>query len=285
MKGASIRAALAVAAAVGIFAATPASAQLQAVDIFKNTTYDQTSAAAPTTAAGYFFDVGATMTNPGDFTSASLTYPGPASPLSLGLTSPTQFGYGSPFVDQATFNASYPLGFYTVTVSNGGSNVSETMNDASDAYTVDVPALTAATFTALQGLNAGHGLTIQFNSFTPDGATTPGASAAFFSIFDSAFNTVFTSGGLDPSTTSIYLPAGTLKADTTYSWELDFSDRIVGADPNGLPIFTTQGFDMRTDGSFSTAVPEPATWAMLMLGLFGSGAALRRRRVALATAT
>jgi hypothetical protein len=39
-------------------------------------------------------------------------------------------------------------------------------------------------------------------------------------------------------------------------------------------------FDVR--GVATGAVPEPATWAMLILGFFGSGALLRRRGVALA---
>ena len=36
------------------------------------------------------------------------------------------------------------------------------------------------------------------------------------------------------------------------------------------------------DGVSLTTVPEPATWAMMIMGFFGLGAVLRRRRVAVA---
>jgi PEP-CTERM motif len=57
-----------------------------------------------------------------------------------------------------------------------------------------------------------------------------------------------------------------------------FDNRIGGSDYiNGYPV--TQFYDTHTDGSFSTAgaVPEPSTWAMLLLGFVGLGVMIRRR--------
>ena len=42
-------------------------------------------------------------------------------------------------------------------------------------------------------------------------------------------------------------------------------------------VLTYTDFDVRTDGSFTTAVPEPSTWAMALAGLAGLGFAARRR--------
>ncbi|MFI4973727.1 MAG: PEP-CTERM sorting domain-containing protein [Caulobacterales bacterium] len=59
----------------------------------------------------------------------------------------------------------------------------------------------------------------------------------------------------------------------------------VGADPNvGLFGYVENGPDVRVGtGAVSvTAVLEPATWVMMLLGFFGLGAVLRRRRASVA---
>jgi hypothetical protein len=65
-----------------------------------------------------------------------------------------------------------------------------------------------------------------------------------------------------------------------------FSGNISGTafDPTaGNFSFSTQGGNVTTFSASTTAVPEPATWAMMLLGFAGIGMALgRRRRPALA---
>jgi PEP-CTERM motif len=64
----------------------------------------------------------------------------------------------------------------------------------------------------------------------------------------------------------------------SYTFDLLFDNRIGGSDYiNGYPV--TQFYDTHTDGSFSTAgaVPEPSTWAMLLLGFVWLGVMIRRR--------
>jgi hypothetical protein len=87
---------------------------------------------------------------------------------------------------------------------------------------------------------------------------------------------------LSPSATSCTIDPQALSTNTTYSWELDFSDRVETT-VDGVLTFTD--FDVRTDGSFTTAAaatPEPSTWAMMLLGFVGIGYLGRRRMRALA---
>src|ERR1700685_4701935 len=64
-------------------------------DIYDNALYDQTSNSQPSAAVGYFLDIGTFFGVPGDYISATATYPGPSSPLSLPSVSTTEFNYGS----------------------------------------------------------------------------------------------------------------------------------------------------------------------------------------------
>jgi hypothetical protein len=97
----------------------------------------------------------------------------------------------------------------------------------------------------------------------------------FFTIYDATTGTqVYGNELQNPSSTTSLILANTLSPNTKYNFELDFSNRLDIVDSaNGN--FTTQGFDLRTDGSFTTgftpAVPEPSTWAMMILGFAGVG--------------
>jgi hypothetical protein len=253
------------------------------VDIFKNQVFTQTSGAAPTAPSGFFANIELDSVDPGDFDAVGVSYPGPDSPTSLTLFGPAFWGYGPEFATLADMNAAVPTGDYVYTATNSVTSDSEmaTLDYTGDAFASAIPALTAASWNALNALDPSTALTIGFNTFTPGAATTPGNAFVFFSISNPTGGTVFTDGFLDPSTGSLLLPANTLMPDTTYNFELDFSDRQTGTDPES-GAFTLIGSDLRDDGSFTTgaigpATPEPGTWL-----LFGSGfamlATLRRRR-------
>jgi hypothetical protein len=101
---------------------------------------------------------------------------------------------------------------------------------------------------------------------------TPGANAIFFSITNSSDSTV-SNETLSTTDTSVTIPGGTLLAGQSYSFDLLFDNRIVTQDA-ALNIPLTQFYDTHTDGSFSTAagaVPEPLTWAMMLIGFGGLG--------------
>ena len=59
-----------------------------------------------------------------------------------------------------------------------------------------------------------------------------------------------------------------------------------GADGNPNVLYFTDGINGESGGLFGamTAVPEPSTWAMMLVGLGGLVLFAARRRAALATA-
>jgi hypothetical protein len=257
--------------------AAPASAQLYNAGTFRNLTNEQTG---PNTvvSTGAFFNAGGLFTSPGDYTTFTLTDPGPGSPENLPLNTPTSFGNGPSFATQADMDAAYPFGTYVIAVSGGTQpDTSVTLHYTADAYTSDVPQLSATSFNDLLGLSTGlSSLTLNFNAFTPSPLVT--TALAYFTIFGSS---QFCSG-LAPSAGSCTIDPQALTPGKTYAWELDFSDRIENTVDGAL---TYTDFDVRTDGSFTTkAIPEPSTWAMGLIGFVGLGYATRRARTRRATA-
>jgi hypothetical protein len=64
----------------------------------------------------------------------------------------------------------------------------------------------------------------------------------------------------------------------TGTFDLVLSSDTVSALSAGRITITGAGFQYSTTASFTTGVPEPATWAMMLVGLFGTGSMLRRAR-------
>lgn len=133
-----------------------------------------------------------------------------------------------------------------------------------------------------------------------DGAGVPGAQIYTVNLADADISRTFLgTGGLAGTTVNYWefsavLPtAFAATAGTTY-WFSPFANQ-----PNYFPVFawsgSTGGTTFQTllfDGTdyvrsnnraftLSGVVPEPGTWALLILGFGGAGAAIRRRRAAL----
>jgi hypothetical protein len=268
--------------AVCVIPAPLMASNISEIDLFKNQVFTQTSGVAPLTPTSFFANIELNSLNPGDFDAVSVSYPGPASPTSLTLLGPSFWGYGPSFATQSDMDAAVPVGDYVYTATNSVTSDSETatLGYTGDAFASAIPALTPSTWSALNGLDPSTALTVGFDTFTPGPETTPGNGFVFFTISDTA-GTVFTDGFLDPSSGSLLLPANTLLPNTTYDFELDFSDRQNSSDPVS-GAFTVIGSDLRDDGTFTTgsiapATPEPGTWLLFSSG-FAALAALRRRR-------
>jgi hypothetical protein len=258
-----------------IMGAGGANAAVNEIDIGLNPTFEQTSGTTVVSTGG-FFSARAFLDSVSDFDGGTLTYPGAGSPVALTPGEDNTLAFGDSAATMAALNAAYPFGTYSFHLTNSSTSATQ---DASLDYTqtadaLSTPALTAASFNALQGLNAGSGFTFDFNGFVQNPAASE--SFLFLNVTDGAGDTVF-SANPDVSATSVFMPGGVLAAGQTYDFDLIYDSRIVGSDGNvGTEVF----FDSHTGGAFSTAaaVPEPAAWALMLLGFGGLGAALRRSR-------
>jgi hypothetical protein len=239
----------------------------------KDTRFIQTGPA--TTAGDGFTFLGRATPNDGigpiDFNGGTFSFPA-SSPLSTATLSPVgaELQYTSGKVDQATLQTDYPGGMYTFHLTDSG-NASHTQNETVDSTLtptpVTVPALSAASFSALQGMNPAQPLTVTFNAFAD-----PGPNALIFlAVTDAGTGATLLFDGLQPNITQDTIPAHTLAAGGQYNFTLFFDNTVITADNNGEVIG-----DTRTRGSFMTqAVPEPAGAVMLVaLGICG----LRGRR-------
>lgn len=211
--------------------------------IYDNTVFDQTSDTAPLVPWFYFFSIGATFSTAGDYSSASASYPGLGSPQTLALVGPTKFDFGSPSFDSPSgMQDAYPFGTYTVMAVGNQASSTSSVSYQANYFTSNIPFVT--NYSSLNGFNPANDFTVHYNLFTPDAHVTTGFT--FLTIWNANTHQVAFQDDFQSSTsTTALIPANTLSPNTNYIFELDFSDRLfVGS--------STQGFDMRTDGSFMT---------------------------------
>jgi hypothetical protein len=167
-------------------------------------------------------------------------------------------------------------GFAQVTGVGGDGNNGEGFSD-----------LTIAPESPITGMSA-----IKFDLFEPsakDGPTIPSG----FTLSDYTFETTvyFVGGGSQTFTKDM----GKGNGDNRWIVTADAGEsisKITISDLDGIwtkhnqPDFTSDDlFNAIKQVSFNStnAIPEPATWAMLIVGFAGLGAALRRRRAAVTT--
>ncbi|MGA8447178.1 MAG: PEPxxWA-CTERM sorting domain-containing protein [Roseiarcus sp.] len=265
-----------------------ARAQVTEADVGINPTFQQFG---PTDvqSTGGFFSARAYVNSPADFAGGTLSYSGPGTPQTLTYTPADgawEFAVGD--VSFPELQMDFPTGGYEFALTGGNMGPAfANIHYDGDAYS-NTPELTAASYNALQGMNPSDPLTVDFNMMEVSQNATEGANAIFFSITDLSTGTTVFSDALPTDATSVTIGSGTLAAGQIYVFDLLFDDRITGDDGNGTPI--TQFYDTHTNGLFATAgitpVPEPSTWAMMLIGFAGIGYAgyrsARKRSVAAA---
>jgi hypothetical protein len=257
-----------------------ARAQISFVDIYRTALLSQTGNDAAGTAYSFSY-IGFDLTSEtgNQYSTVQAFYPGAGSPATLANDDPSnaahyEFTSGN-FGSQAALDVAYPKGTYSFTANGGGPAATTMVNYANDAYSATQPYLTGTNFSALQGMNSAASFTFQLSPFTKDATTTD--AFIFFNIFDVITgDVVFSSNFLSPNTSSILLPGNTLHPNTAYVFDLDYSDRVSAASP-GADFDAILGFDVRTEGSFTTAVPEPAVSVLALIG--ASALLLRRKRL------
>lgn len=259
----------------------PASgAPLFSVIIQRDTVYKQTGPSAPTSPSG--LDIFLKGDPPGPFDGGTVNTPGTAGTVTLtpgtdGAGNPDiQFGSGL-LTNQASFNAMFPTGTYTFNLTDSADatqNTSQSIIDNSSGTFPPIPALTAASFNGLQGLDPTQAFTVFFNQF--DSTNGPGELGFFFIVDKNTFATVFFDAP-QPTTTQENIPANTLLAGKQYLFALFFTTNTAGG---GTASNTELQVNSETQGLFTTAgaVPEPGTACLCLLGLGVFAAANRKRR-------
>ena len=268
-------------------AALPSLAsEISYVNQFRNLAYTQTDNVT-LSAQGAFFSASAVVSGLANATydSGTMTIGDPNTGPSYALTSSDgghSFGMQTPSLpSQAAMDTQFPLAsHYTYLLTGGPNSTSASMDVGANNYAAAAPMLTGNSFSALQGMDTSQPLSLAFNPFN----AVPGAADEF--IFLSFYN-YGTATSLNPlgfaprTTTGLTLGAGLLAPGSPYAFELIYSVRV--SPPGDGADFAPQiGFDLRTSGLFTTAVPEPATFALWLLGLValaGSGQVRKGRRV------
>jgi hypothetical protein len=265
---------LALVALAGVTGIAAAGPDITEFDIGFNIQSSQT--AAGVSAPNSFYFSARVQQDANAYNQAALTYPGPGSPQALTLTNGgTLFNFEtSSFSSKAALDAAYPFGTYTASVTNSSSGATNTdsINYTQTAYTSSTPALTQATYLGLQGLNASKSFNFNFNAQTPNPLAD--ASYTFLNIFGPNGFSLSLGSFLPPGTTSVTLPANALLPDTQYTFDLDFSDRLVGS--STTTTFTL--FDVRTDGTFTTAAAVPEPCGLVLAGIAFASMVVRGRK-------
>lgn len=181
------------------------------------------------------------------------------------------------FATRALMDQRFPAGDHVYTLSGPGRLEPVTLNAAVGPYPDAFPYLTGSTFSALQGMEAGNPFDVHIS---PVAAPTPGREQTIAFFVDDVLTgeTRFADGGIvDPSFTSLTMPAHVLQAGRRYQFQFYLGNRVdLTADNAGG---ASQGFTLLTTGEFTTAVPEPQTHALMLAGLAIVAATLRRRRL------
>ena len=246
-------------------AVVPAWAGIDQVAMFRNLEYLQTGNGNAVTFDSAFFTLQLRATAANEYPIVRAFYGGPASPVNLNPVDPLNYEFDSGFyTSQVMMDTDFPKGTYTLTANNIATSDSATTaySYASDAYVKALPYLTGTNYADLQGMNPGAAFGFQFSPYIKDATATD--PLLFFTLFDAGTGAVVFASILQPTDTGVTLPAGTLLPTHDYVYDLDYSDRVSVASP-GAANAAILGFDTRTDGYFTTGVPEPAAAGVLTL--------------------
>jgi opacity protein-like surface antigen len=146
----------------------------------------------------------------------------------------------------------------TVGVNEGGSGYSGTLPNNATHY-LTIPGATSATLTALKGISA-------FSLYMG----SPDTYNSIQFIGKNGFNQTLSGGQLSAGDTN-----------QQWSWgarvNFDFGDDVVTQ-----VVLRSGQNSFEADNFAVTAVPEPAAWALMIMGFGAAGAMLRRRQYALA---
>jgi len=280
-------------------AATPAEAQISYTTLDISQGYSQTNAGL--SYEGSFVALGLATTTANSFTGASVLTPGASSATALNWNSRllSNGAYGGNYTyasfpsldgvvstNLAELSTAFPFGTYLFVARNSvtGAQQSASLNYNANYWPTTlaggqaaVPALSSASFAALQGLNATSPVTLKFNAFTGNAVLccneTPQSNPSVsLLVFNSSTGAIaYNSGALAATAGSLVLPANTLAVNTSYSYSLVFDVmRHCGLGQscdNTNPIGSALIWETGTDGEFTTLMaPPPNTTTVNLQG-------------------
>jgi PEP-CTERM motif len=252
-------------AAIGVLGlAGAASAQVTEDDVGLNDSFEQTSDSVANE-SGAFFAAHISFTNIGDYAGGTLELPSTDTRTLVSFGS-LGYQYEDTATTLTTLQMTYGTGIYTFKLTGSGQpDATVAQSYAGDAYSNKA---LVTNYSALQGVNASS-VTFDLNGMMPSMNATQ--SNIYLYVYNASTNAlVYNSGQLSSTTTMISLP--TLTPGTNYYYNLEYDDRIFGTANDGA-IAQYQIYDLDTNGNFFTAgaVPEPSTWAMMLVGFVGLG--------------
>lgn len=239
--------------------------------------YSQYSQLPPTNPVVYFE---ATISgNPGDFNGGSLTTPNSNQLIPFNVTcgdlSCSEYSTWPP-IPLTSLTTKFPSGKYTVTGTNSikGTSVSASANYSTSLIPNIIPGISTFSFDQLQNIRRDQGVDLVFNTFTPNSQAT--RYFTYLSINGGGMPDVVDMYSFDSPINSFYIPPYTLQPGKFYTVELEFADYEQGWS-NGITTYA--GAQVCNFISFYTniAIPEPATWTLLIIGVAMIGSAIRRR--------
>jgi hypothetical protein len=133
--------------------------------------------------------------------------------------------------------------------------------------------------------------TLELLAGSSSSTATDSSYVSYTNYFPNYFGTLLYNGPYQPAEYLVVYGANAVydsASYTGYQGAINLTDTLLPADIHTLNSTGELGFNaLATQGALSlqsvsldftlSAVPEPATWAMMLLGLFGLGAVLRRR--------
>jgi Bacterial Ig-like domain len=222
--------------------------------------YDQTNTAAPALDPDvpYLFSASTLLASNRTATAVTLTFPNSAVSNLQNFAEPENYfliGYNT---NLTIFNATYPAGNYTFTV---------TSNSATQSVTMNLPAAQpnaphVSNYAAAQTINPSQPFMLTWDAFSG------GTSADYISVGvdDQHSDTIFKTADLGSpnalkgTATSVVIPAGTLQAGSNYNATIGFFHGVITTNSAGKYIAegyvaTMTQFPISTSGSAVPAAP------------------------------
>ncbi len=234
----AIRLALLAAVAAPLTGATVASAQVTMYTMQYVVEANQVSPGPPPATTQHFFASRVFAQTGIDFFDCWLTPPFPASQVVFEYDNFSGFEFQSgAYATQAALLAAWPRGLYRFDLFGGFSPAQMLSHSrVAEWWPAVQPTISAATFNALQAVDASNSLVIPFNSFAIAFPATSGTTRVEITdLFDStlAYSMVVT----QPAT-SVTVPAGTLEAGRPYEVAIAHVAMLADFDPTqpGNPV-------------------------------------------------